>query len=1003
MAGTIHHPMHNVSDRERLADPYDGLRLKLLDLSKKNRMLNYVLGARSKRHLQIVDEVLEEVYKLLVDEEASLRILPLDEPENIPPEERTEDFVAALEHAKVSDIEYLTKLEALESQGRDDEILLSRLELELRDRIRSQLGLPQRPKRTEINRAEHARTLGIEPNPELDAKTSKPSHSDQALQTLKFPDELETVVGKLFDDARLAVQEMGLSTLFLAFGFIEWYESDDSDRKAFAPLLLLPVRLDIERVRGHQVFYLSSREDTAEPNLSLQKLLEKNFNRKLPDFETGENDKPTSVEEYLELVRVATEGLARWQVHRWLVLGHFAFGRFAMYADLNPENWTTDPSEHVLVSAILRGAERSDDEGLLPSVPEDYPIDEPEIEKIAPFLIQDADASQHSALIDVMRKKNLVIQGPPGTGKSQTITNIIANALAADKTVLFLAEKQAALEVVKRRLVRAGLGDFCLELHSDKSTAKMVIESLKQRAELSSGGSERPTQPADIAWHENRKEIRAYLSGLHATQPNGSTPFRLIWKALRGRSVNADIIESFKSVFVPTELLADLNKRATIENGLAVFSDASVSFAKSYGHHPAASAWADTTPGNIGAYQVSRLVDTLREIQALAAEIAIFIENAACFGVATTKDIIRVVEVDRALVEPPAADLLPEIVEQELDELDRAIKWVAELHDVTRALAERTNLSHNTREKLAAASLLMRAGLPEDLAEKTPAELYKISNATIRRNASIADLIDCFIPILRLFQLDHELPGGVFLPVSVAVQAGSKMIQKDWEWVNAYRGTAALAFWSLHKRWLTIATREIEWRGYLTAFGSRPWPEPADIELAAANLGKSGVSKAFAALSGATKAARQFASQFGFGASTNAAANLQRLALHVRNLREFESDGTALPVLGTSWKGLSTPFEEIATGIKLRELLLDRIGGLPYGAEVAERLVALPPNSSVGLKRFVVTAVEFCAAPNEIRGAFDHRSIGQLKAECRGEIAKSLSGNITRDCKVFGA
>ena len=251
-----------------------------------------------------------------------------------------------------------------------------------------------------------------------------------------------------------------------------------------------------------------------------------------------------------------SEGLARWEVHRWLVLGHFAFGRFAMYADLNPENRTTHPAEHVLVSSILRGAEASGEGGFLPSIPEDYPIDDPEIEKFAPLLIQDADASQHSALVDVMREKNLVIQGPPGTGKSQTITNILANALAADKKVLFLAEKQAALEVVKRRLTRAGLGDFCLELHSDKSSPRLVIENLKQRAEISSSGTKSQTKLLPILLGTKSEGDRSLFRALHAEQPDGMTTFQLIWKALRGQTANTDIIDNFKSVALPEELLS---------------------------------------------------------------------------------------------------------------------------------------------------------------------------------------------------------------------------------------------------------------------------------------------------------------------------------------------------------------------------------------------------------------------------------------------------------------
>ena len=144
-------------------------------------------------------------------EEVSLRIDALQEPDDTPPEEKTEEFAAALDHAKVSNLEYLTKLEALESSGRDDESELLKLERELRDRVRETLGLAPRPKRAELNRAEHARSIGIEPNFALGPAKTKPSHSDAALQTLKFPDELDRIMGKLVADARLAEQEMGIS------------------------------------------------------------------------------------------------------------------------------------------------------------------------------------------------------------------------------------------------------------------------------------------------------------------------------------------------------------------------------------------------------------------------------------------------------------------------------------------------------------------------------------------------------------------------------------------------------------------------------------------------------------------------------------------------------------------------------------------------------------------------------------------------------------------------
>ena len=468
----------------RLAGVYERLRLKLLDLSKKNRMLNYSLGTRSKRHLQIVDEVMEEVYRKLAGEDASLRIEPLDEPDDIPPEERTEEFVAALEHAKVSNLEYLTKLQALESAGRDDELALAKLERELRDHIRNEFELPPRPKKAEINRAEHARKANIDPNPELGRVKTKPSHSDASLQTLKFPDELERVLEKIVADAKLSEQEMGISTLFLSFGFLEWYESDNSDKKAFAPLLLLPVTIDVQKAYGRNSFSISATEPSAEVQ---SQPAEAFGNRISPQVAVVRRRRRRR----LRLDRsVFRPGPGSDQGSRAMADPPMArprpFRLRPVRSLRRPQSGKLArpiPAAHPLVGSILRGVDKSfeGDGALIPGDPSDYLIDDPQIEAAAPFLIHDADASQHSAVIDAMKGHNLVIQGPPGTGKSQTIANIVANALAADKTILFVAEKQAALEVVKRRLERAGIGDFCLELHSDKASSKVVLESLQKR------------------------------------------------------------------------------------------------------------------------------------------------------------------------------------------------------------------------------------------------------------------------------------------------------------------------------------------------------------------------------------------------------------------------------------------------------------------------------------------------------------------------------------------
>jgi hypothetical protein len=128
-----------------------------------------------------------------------------------------------------------------------------------------------------------------------------------------------------------------------------------------------------------------------------------------------------------------------------------------------------------------------------------YDVDQPELERQAPALVIEADASQLSAVIDATTGRNLVVQGPPGTGKSQAITNIIANALWHGKTVLFVSEKMAALKVVKDRLDHMGLGLYCLEVHSAKASKASVLKSIRERMET-------PRRVANVKEAEGARE-----------------------------------------------------------------------------------------------------------------------------------------------------------------------------------------------------------------------------------------------------------------------------------------------------------------------------------------------------------------------------------------------------------------------------------------------------------------------------------------------------------------
>src|SRR5207244_4057557 len=181
---------------------------------------------------------------------------------------------------------------------------------------------------------------------------------------------------------------------------------------------------------------------------------------------------------------------------------------------------------HQLVRELFEGTKRSE---VIHA--EEYSIDEPELERRVPVLIRDADSSQHSALVDALEGKNLVIEGPPGTRKSQTITNLIAVALAQGKTVLFISEKLAALEVVRRRLDEAGLGLFCLELHSHKTRKDSLLNDLATR--LKARGSFR--DPRDLDQHlsiaeEKTRMLTRYVTLINRElQPYQSTVFEVLW------------------------------------------------------------------------------------------------------------------------------------------------------------------------------------------------------------------------------------------------------------------------------------------------------------------------------------------------------------------------------------------------------------------------------------------------------------------------------------------
>jgi len=412
-------------------------------------------------------------------------LLSLPPIQQTPVEEQTDIFQLNLNAARISNHDYRQKLDELSLEDNPNSVKEQQLERELRNSVRQQLGLPVRTEKDSISLAEWAKQNDISPSFELPFPDPQgedlEKHLDMKIQTLLLPDQMERKMSGLYHQTQSGLAETGINTLFCSWGYLEWYESENSDKPFFAPLILLP--LEMKRILARQTWQYSVQSigDEAEINTTLQERLRRDFGLELPRFQDEDTQGEDTPESYFREISEVIKDKPRWRIHRFVAIGLFYFNRLVMYHDLDPSRWPSNRSlnKHEVLSDLLAGKEYGDTIDT-----EDYSVDRKDISAQVPILITDADSSQFSAIVDVMKGKNLAIKGPPGTGKSQTITNIIASALFENKKILFLSEKMAALEVVKKRLDDAGIGDFCLELHSSKARKKDVLASLLKRLEM---------------------------------------------------------------------------------------------------------------------------------------------------------------------------------------------------------------------------------------------------------------------------------------------------------------------------------------------------------------------------------------------------------------------------------------------------------------------------------------------------------------------------------------
>lgn len=417
---------------------------KLIDLSKRNRLLSFKFAKFST--LRIIDEQPPEVYRALVQNQQIMEFLPIKvNDEDIPEEEK-------------KSLEELN--EGIEFKAQEFK--------------------------------------------EYEIETLEKKHLDKFLQTKLSESDLNKSLGKISTTAKSTNDDLGYNVLFLALGSVIWYESDSSDEKLEAPVILIPV--EIKRKSIGQPYTIKYNEDSVILNPALVLKFKRDFGINLEEIPfDDDNINPINI---FSQVQEKIQKQSRWKLLNNIYIGLFSFAKFVMYKDIDANQMLIKNSDLVKTICGLNDEKQISTDSICPLKELD--------EKVKPQLtyqILDADSSQQQAIQVVKEGHNLVIEGPPGTGKSQTIANIIAELLSQNKKVLFVSQKIAALDVVKSRLDKNGLAPFCLELHSNKTNRKRVLDELINTLEYNYNANYDEGALSKLA--TNIKSLKTYTNELH--------------------------------------------------------------------------------------------------------------------------------------------------------------------------------------------------------------------------------------------------------------------------------------------------------------------------------------------------------------------------------------------------------------------------------------------------------------------------------------------------------
>ena len=345
-------------------------------------------------------------------------------------------------------------------------------------------------------------------------------YKNKRLRTVYDMREHESTLLRLFRKEKSIREETGTLTLYLAAGFLKWSEKDMTEDK-FAPLFLYPVTITKKGVAS-PVYTIDVNTDDLRVNSTLLEFLYQEFDLDMRGLATVALDTPQAVLSVLARIKRETVRFKGWDVYNNVFLASLSFANYLLWHDVR---YKSDRfREHPIIRSLINNRlELSGDAFDL----SDRSSDEAYVGDNKMYLPISADSSQYSAIYDSL-SKSFVLHGPPGTGKSQTITNIIANNIVRGRRVLFVAEKMAALSVVHRRLQNIGLGDFCLELHSNKANKTVVLSHIINTLSLADTTTEQDLEEKAQEIAVTLEKLAKELAALHRKRYLGFSLYEAI-------------------------------------------------------------------------------------------------------------------------------------------------------------------------------------------------------------------------------------------------------------------------------------------------------------------------------------------------------------------------------------------------------------------------------------------------------------------------------------------